>query len=120
MDTVKTSNTSTTTHQNVMTFLNHFTNNGTRKEVIETFTSGCCYWFAVILSERFSCLDATIVYDPVANHWACEIDGHIYDITGDVCRKYNFEDWYDFVVDANDDAYINRLYRDCISFAEPS
>lgn len=51
----------------VLDFILRFTNNGKWNSVIESFTCGCCYWFAYILSVRFP--NAIIMYDPVINHF---------------------------------------------------
>ena len=104
-------------HHKVLKFINHFTNYGNNEQVIDCFTKGNCYYFAVILSERFKGEDPRIMYDPIANHFACEIGEWIYDITGPVGRpEYDFEDWYDFVNTTYDDLYLNRLYEQCINF----
>lgn len=104
------------THQKVLKFINHFTNYGNYKDVITSFTAGNCYYFAVCLFDRFDGYDPVIVYDPIANHWACEIEGRIYDITGELTDINNFEDWYDFVKSVNDYLYLSRLYEQCIKF----
>ena len=36
----------------VMGFINRFTQGGKNQGTIDTFTCGCCYWFAYILFER--------------------------------------------------------------------
>lgn len=69
---------------------------GNRQEVLEfiksfskaksTFLFGCCYWFAVILRERFE--GSQIVYFPVENHFATQICGRIYDASGDITDEY--------------------------------
>lgn len=104
------------THQKVLKFINHFTNYGNYKDVITSFTTGNCYYFAVCLADRFNGEDPCIVYDPIANHWACKIEDKIYDITGELDNRFNFEDWYNFVNSVNDELYLNRLYEQCIKF----
>lgn len=112
--------TSEMTHQKVLKFIARFTNNSQKQEVIDTFSCGCCYWFADILWNRF-CLDddveeCTVLYDPVINHWACQINGIVYDITGmiPIDAEYNWEVWVDFMY--QDELLTKRLYRDCINF----
>lgn len=79
-------------------------------DVDTVFTSGCCYWFAVILHCRFP--DSTLMYDQVENHFVTQIQGRLYDITGDVTEKYQVEPW-----DALDDELLRkRIIRDCILF----
>lgn len=102
----------------VLNFINRFTDNGKRQEVIETFSCGCCYWFAEILWGRFAfeAKKCKIIYDPVTNHWACKIRDKIYDITGDITDdiQYDWEDWHDF--EYKDPLLTKRLYHDCINF----
>lgn len=109
-------------HETVINFINHFTDRGNRPQVIDTFLNGCCYWFAEILWLRFylneDISDCEIVYDPLYNHWACQINGKIYDIRGDITTdlKYSWEKWFEYTeLDALETA---RLYRDCINFEE--
>lgn len=110
-------------HQTVMNFIARFTNNGKRQEVINCFTSGCCYWFAEILWNRFVLevvnTNCDIVYDPIINHWACQIDDRIYDITGDITdnKEYCWENWNKFMF--QDISLTKRLLRDCINFGGP-
>ena len=105
------------TRETVLKFIARFTANGQRKEVIDTFSCGCCYWFADILWNRF-CFDAeecTVLYDPIINHWACQIDGIVYDITGFITSdEYQWEPWVEFQY--KDELLTKRLYRDCINF----
>lgn len=107
-------------HPTVMKFIARFTNNGKRREVIDTFSCGCCYWFAEILWNRFAFdvvnTNCDIVYDSIINHWACRIDNRIYDITGDITdnKEYRWEDWNWFMF--QDLTLTKRLYRDCINF----
>ena len=110
-------------HQTVMNFIARFTNNGKRQEVIDCFTSGCCYWFAEILWNRFALevvnTNCDIVYDPIINHWGCRIDYRIYDITGDITdnKEYCWENWNKFMF--QDISLTKRLLRDCINFGGP-
>lgn len=77
--------------------------------VDEVFTKGCCFWFAAMLVFRFS---GRLMYDPVEGHFVTEIEGRLYDITGDVTGKYNVLAWENI----NDEPYKNRIIRDCIMF----
>ena len=92
----------------VLAFIHHFQNDGTKN----VFTSGCCYWFARILYERFkSEYDLVkIMYDPVANHWVTQIVNRLYDITGDVTSQYHVIDWDDY----SDTIHKARLTKQCI------
>ena len=99
----------------VIRFIGRFTDNGKRTEVIDAFMNGCCYWFALILERRFTYFyDATIVYDQIDNHFGCEIDGEVYDITGVVTGERQWVSWRSvYKSDANLAEYIRR---DCINF----
>lgn len=79
--------------------------------VREVFTCGCCYWFAYILCGRFPD-ESRLMYDPVANHFAAEIRGKPYDITGDVTGQYDLIPWDSL----DDEAHRSRIVRDCILF----
>lgn len=95
--------------EDVLNFIQSFTDFG--EAVYDCFMCGNCYWFAHILATRFN---GTIVYDVVANHFACRISGIVYDITGDTSTVYHWEDW-DFLVQNYDPLVIKRIYRDCIN-----
>lgn len=79
--------------------------------VNEVFTQGCCFWFADILCKRFP-ERSRLMYDQVANHFVAEIDGRLYDITGDVTDTYKVEPWDEL----EDDLLRARIIRDCIMF----
>lgn len=96
----------------VLAFLNRFTNDWQYQQVIDAFTKGCCYWMAYILAERFKTDDAVIMYDEVMNHFGTMIDGVVYDITGDVTGFYDWKPWSSF----EDEAAMSRIVRDCILF----
>lgn len=96
--------------QTIQRFIDRFTSSGHNEEVINAFTNGCCYWFARILASRFG---GTVVYHPVDNHFAAEICGKIYDITGNIGEK-GFLAWSQY----NDSAHRARIIRDCILFTE--
>ena len=107
----------------VLRFINRFTNGGKNYGTIDTFKNGCCYWFAHILQERFYdpydwpgawSNDGEIMYDKVVNHFGCQIEGIVYDITGDVTDAYDWEPWV--TVAQEDDVRFTRIVRDCIEF----
>lgn len=95
----------------VESFIYQFTSFG--KAIEECFTCGNCYWFAFILKERFR---GHISYDPVANHFGCWIDYHIYDITGDVTNKYNWVNWNWYTL--MEPIASKRIERDCIELVK--
>ncbi len=80
------------------------------KEEIElVFTEGNCYYFAVILRERFN---GTIYYLPIDNHFVCKIDADFYDITGKLTLSESPVNWED--LEQQDAAHYKRIVRDCI------
>ena len=97
-------------HKDVIAFINRFTLCGTLKDVIVTFTQGCCYWFSYILHTRFP--NSSIMYDPVENHFVIKIGDKLYDITGGVTNNYKVVDWSTYP----DEIEKQRIIRDCINF----
>lgn len=84
--------------------------------VNEVFTSGCCFWFAKILQERFEKYGAKIVFCPSISHFACRINDSIYDITGRL-SYIDDEEWYEWdKYKEIDPAHYERLLRDCVNF----
>lgn len=99
----------------VLDFISRFTDSGKRLEVIDAFTTGCCYWFARILYERFSLYaHCEIMYDPIDNHFGCLVGSTVYDITGDVTKGYEWQDWS--LYKCVDELETKRIIRDCIKF----
>ena len=80
------------------------------RDVDVVFTCGCCYWFAVILHQRFP--HSRIMYDVIGNHFVTEIGGRLYDVTGDVTGKYDVIPWDTF---KNTD-HGTKIIRDCVNF----
>lgn len=76
-------------------------------ENIELFTDNACYWFAIILSNRFS--NSKIVYDPHQIHFATKIGNHIYDITGIVEYDEDYVDWLEYQEYADDTDLIIQM-----------
>lgn len=83
-------------------------------DVVDCFSHGMCYQFMVILRKRFGPFCTTPVYDEVVNHFATEIDGRIYDITGDITDnpQYHWKRWSS--ISAEDPKLYERICRDCI------
>ena len=78
------------------------------------FSNGMCYYFTLVLRKRFGPFCSTILYDEVINHFATQIDGRIYDITGDITdnQEYHWKRWTTVV--AEDPKHSKRIYRDCV------
>ena len=81
-------------YSNVEKFINEFNKYG--EQVINCFTEGNCYWFAHILHTRFP--NSVIMINNVINHFACNIDGNLYDITGKCDNTYegSWENWNEY------------------------
>lgn len=77
--------------------------------VADFFLTGYCYWFSVILKERF---DGEIMYDEVINHFVCKIGEDVYDASGCVTGKYNLVPWDGY----EDIDYLNheRIVLECV------
>lgn len=82
-------------------------------DVVDCFSNGMCYHFSLILCARFRD-SAWRVYDPITNHFAVDIDGRIYDITGDITDdpQYKWQLWdsYQHV----DPLHTEHIRRDCM------
>lgn len=97
-------------HELVLDFIGQFSAYG--EAVNDCFSNGMCYYFAQILQQRFFG-SAKIVYDPVINHFATEIDGRVYDINGDITNEpYLWYDWSTYRF--QDSLETKRIIRDCI------
>ena len=101
-----------TKHELVLDFIWQFRKFGF--DVADAFSNGMCFHFTTILRHRFGCGWCTIMYDQVANHFATQIEGRIYDITGDITDdpEYHWERWSD--VRKRDPALAKIIRRDCI------
>lgn len=96
--------------------------------------TGNCYYFAVILKDRFSTKEPTIYYDVIHGHFLTKIDDKLYDASG-IAYKLSFSEiekinrtqlWhpisldYDIViVDWNyfskyDQLQKQRIFNDCL------
>lgn len=74
------------------------------------FNNGMCYWFSYILKNRFRDEHCHVMYDEVNNHFGCEINGIVYDITG-IAPAYNWRPWYE--ITTSDRLLYLRIIRDC-------
>lgn len=75
-----------TLRKQILDFIEDFKSFDKDNVLLNTFTKGYCYYFAVILMERFG---GIILYDYLDGHFVIMIRHRIYDITGDVTNKYN-------------------------------
>ena len=79
-----------------------------------SWTSGNCYYFALILKDRF---DGTILYDVINGHFVTLIEQYMYDWNGIVdnvyeCCKKQYIIWDDF--DDYDSYQKERIIQDCV------
>ncbi len=76
------------------------------------WTNGNCYWFAVILKERFG---GEIYYELYNGHFITKIGDRYYDYNGEYCIKYlenELVPWDNFK--EYDELQYERIIRDCI------
>lgn len=74
------------------------------------WTSGNCYYFAIILKDRFP--NGRIYYDVIDGHFIFYYDGKYYD-WGGIVKSYGYlVSWDKF--DEYDILLKNRIVRDCI------
>jgi hypothetical protein len=95
-------------HELILDFCKQFRSLGAEN----CFSNGMCYWFARILEDRFAHEGTTIVYSEIPNHFGCRICDKIYDITGEVTNKYNWQDWN--LLPWTDLLLAKRVLRDCV------
>ena len=94
------------TSENILRFIKKFSDFG--NQVVECFTKGNCFWFAMVLAMEFA---GEIYYDPIVGHFATMINGVMYDITGVV---ENTSDFMSVEGIRKDELLWARLQRDCI------
>ena len=94
------------TSENILRFIKKFSDFG--NQVVECFTKGNCFWFAMVLAMEFA---GEIYYDPIVGHFATMIDGVMYDITGVV---ENTSDFVSLEEIRKDELLWARLQRDCV------
>ena len=94
------------TSENILRFIKKFSDFG--NQVVECFTKGNCFWFAMVLAMEFA---GEIYYDPIVGHFATMINGVMYDITGVV---ENTGDFISLEEICTDELLWARLQRDCV------
>lgn len=85
----------------ILNFIEVFRNESTE----ELFTECACYWFSRILVERFG---GDIMYSPGEIHFATEIYGTLYDITGEI-ESEGYIPWESYNLSDRDE-----IYESCI------
>ena len=94
------------TSENILCFIKKFSDFG--NQVVECFTKGNCFWFAMVLAMEFA---GETYYDPIVGHFATMINGVLYDITGAV---ENTGDFISLEEICTDELLCARLQRDCV------
>lgn len=77
---------------------------------VSDWINGNCYYFAVILKDRFP--DGQIYYDVISGHFVFEYNDKFYDHTGIVNSYGRLVKWNEF--DMYDSLQKERIIRDCI------
>lgn len=82
----------------------------TSNDISTVFTSEASFWFAYILYRRFIRDGAVLMFSN--NCFGTKIRGNVYDITGNVTKKYDWKPWLEF----NDEKEKERIIKECIMF----
>lgn len=98
----------------VLDFIDEFNSTEGKKQIVECFTCGMSFWFAYVLNGRFTmgAAKTEIMYDNTENHFGCQIDSEVYDITGIVTNQYNWIPWIDLW--KIDPTHANNILKDCV------
>lgn len=79
------------------------------KELEDVFYNGYCYWFALILANRFK---GSIWFNPEIIHFAANIDNNLYDINGLISNQKEWINWTDFQI--NNQNAVESIVKSCI------
>lgn len=83
-------------NDDIVGFIERFKKYDTSNVLETTFLNGYCYYFSIILQERFG---GEILYDPVEGHFLLLYKNNLYDIRGNVSHLYELpnlstkQDW---------------------------
>lgn len=97
----------------ILQFIDKFKEYEKNNVLVKTFTEGFCYYFALILKERFP--QGRIMYHSVINHFVFELNNKLYDITGNYTEKANNQQlfpWEEY--QKIEPLESQRIIRDCI------
>lgn len=98
----------------ILTFIEDFKKFGTGKEIEDCFSNGYCYYFAIILKERFP--EGEIFYN-ITNHFVFKYNNEFYDITGNCTQKYNnwgTDSWKGYIELESDSSHLKSLIQSSI------
>lgn len=78
--------------------------------------NGNCYYFSLILADRFKSYSPCVYYDPIDGHFLCRIGSRFYDFTGE--HKYDKSDVEKFYkwdeLKELDCTWYSRIVRDVL------
>ena len=74
------------------------------------WTTGNCFYFALILLSRFP--QGSIYYDVIYGHFVFKYDSHYYDWTGEITPQGYLVEWSKF--DEYDSLQKQTIIRDCL------
>lgn len=90
------------------------------KELEHVFYNGYCYWFALILAERFK---GEVWFNPKLVHFAAHIDNNLYDIYGKITpgisptgeKDYSEHTWFEWgQFQINNHEMVESIVDSCI------
>lgn len=113
-----------TPDQEVINFINNFFINDKNNVSRKSFVCGNCYWFALILKNRFPTKLPVIWYDTINNHFVTAICGILYDSYGvyaptspmTIDEFDAFYIWEDYK--KIDPIHAARITENCITFTK--
>lgn len=93
----------------ILNFIKEFSSFG--DDIIKCFTQGNCYYFSLILLNRFK--QGEIFYNEIDNHFAYKdiITNKLYDITGEIISN-DFISWNNY--QSIDKFHCERIINQCI------
>ena len=97
---------------NVEKFIKRFV--GGSEDIIDKFSNGYCYWFSVLLKNRFP--EDEIYYNSL-NHFVFKYENKLYDITGDCTEKWNNKylyNWNDYIQLEKGSSHLKGLIKNTI------
>lgn len=93
-------------------FIESFKSGFDKKEIEDCFLYGNCWYFSLILMNRFESLNPEVYYDPVMNHFVTKIEDKFYDISGEVSNNNKYESWVEFK--KKEPNIVKQIENDCI------
>lgn len=104
------------TDELVLKFIKSFETVSYTDAIRYTFLRGFCYWFCVILKERFKEENCEIWFNPRDIHFAIRINNYLYDITGKIDFK-DFTPWEQYklhLIESGQEDLLLNIENQCI------